>query len=165
MAKTSTPVLRDNEGEIANIDHAIRRVAPLLGRVAAALRRSPDAAILGRLIEAGKITDPDNLGTLAALITGLLNMKRGDRGPKYKWLNDAVRDVRALAWSKGTPRAHTKAVASRYGVDPAVRLTIPNAAEMVVAALVKDKRVSGRHRERAYYTLFAEARRSSSECS
>jgi hypothetical protein len=158
MAKPWKPVLRDNEGEIAEIEQAIRRVAPLLGRVAADLRKSPEAAALRRLIKSGRI-QPDNFATLGDLIGGYLNRPRGDRGPMHKWLNEATRDVRALAWSKDMPRAHTEAVASKYGVDPAKRLTIAKATEMVVATLVKNKTVSAKHRERAYETLFAEARR------
>lgn len=161
MAQPLKPVLRDTWGEIAEIDQAIRRVAPQLGRVAAALRKSPEAAALGRLLQAGRVTDPDNLTTLGDLITGKLNRKQGDRGRgrKCKWLNEAVRDVRALVWSKDMPRAHTKTVASKYGVDPGKRLTIPQAAEMVIAALVTDKKVSAKHDERALDTLIAEARR------
>jgi len=55
------------------IGAAIRAVAPLLSKVAADLRGSRDAARLGQLLRLRRITDADDLDTLAKLVTGRLN--------------------------------------------------------------------------------------------
>ena len=115
---------------VSDATRAIRRVAPLFSHVASILRRSPAAAELAGLIRAGQL-DPDDLEMLADLIVGLLNHPRGDRGRGRPQMNDAIRSARALAKMEDIHEAHRAAVAKELGLDPAKRLSLPKAAEVV----------------------------------
>jgi hypothetical protein len=100
------------------IDQAIRSVAPLLGGVASESRKSDEAAELAHLIRTGQITDPDDLETLAKLISGWLNRHRGGRGPQHKRLNEAEREARAYAKANGVSLDKAaEAVAGGYGLE------------------------------------------------
>lgn len=97
--------------------------ARAMRRAASDLRESRDAAKLGKFLRSPKaldILDTDDLDLLADLCTGLLNRKKGDRGPaaNNRAISAAERAARLWATENNISlAAAAEVVAGEHGVD------------------------------------------------